>query len=181
MTVLKKMAFKFMPASICIIIGSLYNPVDAGSFCFQTSSLGGISSEYCDYGCCYDYTSSPCCAINVGLIVGAVIGSLVGVSLLISGICLIIHCSKAHTRRSPMIAPQIVTTNTQQMPMQPMQPMVYQPFYQAPVTAYPAYPAYPAPSGLAMPSSSIYPSTAEPLPPPIYVEGSRQPTDIQKR
>ncbi|KAL3852569.1 hypothetical protein ACJMK2_016190 [Sinanodonta woodiana] len=117
--------------------------------------------------------------INVGLIAGAVIGSLVGVALLISGICLIIHCSKAHTQRSPMIAPQVVTTNTQQMPMQPMQPMVYQPFYQ--VTAYPAYPAYPAPSGLAMPTSSIYPSTAEPLPPAIYVEGSRQQTDIQKR
>ncbi|KAL3852568.1 hypothetical protein ACJMK2_016189, partial [Sinanodonta woodiana] len=99
--------------------------------------------------------------INVGLIAGAVIGSLIGVSLLISGICLIIHCSKAHTQRSPMIAPQVVTTT--------------------PVTAYPAYPAYPAPSGLAMPSSSIYPSTAEPLPPPIYLEGSSPPADNHKR
>ncbi|KAL3852501.1 hypothetical protein ACJMK2_016130 [Sinanodonta woodiana] len=167
MTILEKMAMKFKSASICIIIGSLYNTVNAGSYCY-----GSYTYKYCYYDCCDEYTSSPCCSkpsepVNIPLIAGAVIGSLVGVALLISGICLIINCSKSHTRRSPMIAPQVVTTNTQQMPMQPMQPMYYQPFYQTPVTAYPAYPV---PSGLPMPPPYIYPSTAEPLPPPIYFE-----------
>ncbi|KAL3852567.1 hypothetical protein ACJMK2_016188 [Sinanodonta woodiana] len=139
MTILEKMAMKFKSASIYIIIVIAF----------------------------LIYSSKPSEPVNIPLIAGAVIGSLVGVALLISGICLIINCSKSHTRRSPMIAPQVVTTNTQQMPMQPMQPMYYQPFYQAPVTAYPAYPV---PSGLPMPPPYIYPSTAEPLPLPIYFE-----------
>ncbi|KAL3852571.1 hypothetical protein ACJMK2_016192 [Sinanodonta woodiana] len=172
------MELNFMFASIFMFIGSLYNPVDASSICYKTTSLYGVSYttyQYCDYGCCYDYTSSPCCTINIGLIVGAVIGGLVGVALLISGICLIIHCSKAHTRRSPMIAPQVVTTHTQYV--QPMQPMGYQPFYQASGSAYPPYPAT---SGQPMPPPPYSSQTAEPLPPPIYVEGTRPPADHKR-
>ncbi|KAK3612067.1 hypothetical protein CHS0354_021755 [Potamilus streckersoni] len=159
--------------------GFLCNPVTAGSYCFKTISASGISYttyQYCDYGCCYEYTSSPCCYINVGLIVGAVIGSLIGVALLISGICIIIHCSKAHTRKSTVVVPQAVTTNTQYV--QPMQPMGYQPYYQATVTSYHTSSAQPMPPP---PYNAYYPPPAEPLPPPIYVEGTRPPADHRNK
>ncbi|KAL3853618.1 hypothetical protein ACJMK2_017149 [Sinanodonta woodiana] len=179
MATLEKVALKFMSASICIIIGSLCNTVAAGSYCYKTVSSYGISYttyQYCDYGCCYDYSSSPCCSINIGLIVGAVIGGLVGVALLISLICIIIHCSKTNTRRSTMVAPQVVTTNTQYV--QPIQTTVYQPYYQ--VTAYPVYPTLPAhgaPSGQPVPPHQYNTPPAEPSPTPVHIEGTSPPAD----
>ncbi|KAL3852199.1 hypothetical protein ACJMK2_015872 [Sinanodonta woodiana] len=91
-------------------------PVEAGDFCQYDYGAVYYRSKYCDYGCCgskYSSSSSVCCTENVaGIIAGAVVGSLVGLAIIIGIIvCCCIAANNSKRRTGTVIQQPNTTQN----------------------------------------------------------------------
>ncbi|XP_069141777.1 cysteine and tyrosine-rich protein 1-like [Argopecten irradians] len=145
------------------ILLEVAQPVD-GEICFERGYYA-LSSNYiyCSTSCCgYTYNRYCCSYMTGGAIAGIVIGSLIGLGVLISIIvCMCSACNKSGTTRGRVVYPNttgqatvavINTTNhTNQGPAYPQHGGAY------PSQTYPGQGGYP-------PSGQAYPP-----PPPAYM------------
>ncbi|KAL3842862.1 hypothetical protein ACJMK2_020842 [Sinanodonta woodiana] len=121
-----------------------------GENCFYYGKSSGSLTYYmyCPYGCCGDYYNQYCC-VNVGGIVGGVIGFLVFVGIIITISCLCCACCQSTRQRFSGTVfrtnPNTTMTNIAvQQPGYVQQPSYGQPYvlqnagYQSVQTQYPA-------------------------------------------
>ncbi|XP_076448692.1 uncharacterized protein LOC143285313 [Babylonia areolata] len=71
-------------SAVCCILLTLIEGTAAGEYCWTSDGL-----DYCHYGCCGSLPQY-CCSINVGLIIGCVVGGIICVAVVVTVVCCIL-------------------------------------------------------------------------------------------
>ncbi|XP_060558255.1 uncharacterized protein LOC132718561 [Ruditapes philippinarum] len=114
-----KMADRFL---ITLILFVGITGVVAGSYCSSSSdsSYGWLSHKYCENGCCGDSDNRYCCTeytVNVGMIVGIVLGSGFLIATIVTVIVVVMCCCrKPRAQPGQVVQPMVATVQAYNVP-----------------------------------------------------------------